>query len=107
MVDGAVPKFRDDSGCESYLSKDHPRLGRLKVVAMFVLVDHEHLGMIPEFLVRKFWPNDAVDMTGRHLFRPLTFLARTRRRPSPAAMWRLRQRSKPLRDLLSNLPDEL
>lgn len=106
VVGGAVPKFRGDPGRESYLSKDYPRLGRLKVVVMFVLVGHEHLGMVPEFLVRKYWPDDAVDMSGRFQFRPLTFPARARR-PSPAAMWRLGQRSKPLRDLLNDLPDEL
>lgn len=106
VVNGAVPKFMGDPKCEPYTAKEHPQLGKLKTVVMFTLVGHEHLGMIPEFLVRKCWPDDAVDMSGRFQFQPLTFLTR-RRRPSPAAMRRLRKRSEPLRDLLNDLPDEL
>ncbi len=106
VVGGIVPKFMGDPKCEPYTAKEYPRLEKLKTVVMFTLVDHEHLGMIPEFLVRERWPDDAVDMSGRFQFRSLTFLTRARR-PSPAAMRRLRKRSEPLRDLLSNLPDEL
>ena len=106
MVGGAVPKFMGDPKCEPYTSKEYPRLRNLKTVTMFTLVGHEHLGMVPEFLVRKHWLDDAVDMSGRFQFRPLTFLTR-RRRPSPVAMQRLRKRSEPLRALLDDLPDEL
>jgi len=106
VVGGTVPKFMGDPKCEPYTAKEYPRLGKLKTVVMFTLVDHEHLGMILEFLVRERWPDDAVDMSGRFQFWSLTFPTR-RRRPSPAAMQRLRKRSEPLRALLDDLPDEL
>lgn len=70
VVRGRVPRFVGDTD-EYYTAREYPELGRMKTVRMFALAGNEHPGLIPEFLVRRYWPG-AVDLSGQFTFNPVS-----------------------------------
>lgn len=109
VTGGRVPKFLDvpDDLNEFYTAKEYREINRLKTVRMFSLRHREHLGMLPEFLVRRLYP-DAVDLSGRVSFRPVPLPPVVKRSTNQAAaFFRRHVREAERREMLANLPDEL
>jgi hypothetical protein len=92
---------------EFYTAKEYRELGRLKTVRMFSLKHREHLGMLPEFLVRRLYP-DAVDLSGQVWFRPAPLPPVVKWATNQAAaFFRRHTKVEERKAMLANLPDEL
>lgn len=104
---GRLPKFLGE--CEDfYTARDYPELRNLTSCRMFTLAGRDRPDLLPEFLVRRLFP-DAEDFSGQVALRPVSFPPKSSKAWVVGFLRRSREQAnqRKLDELLANLPDEL
>jgi hypothetical protein len=113
---GRLPRFHDAKRgdlAQWYERADYPALKKAGRVRMFTVAGHEHLGLVPEFILRGL-KITVTDLSGQVSFSSVKAPPRDRGTSRQASvtmsLWSLLEGSekrKALSALLDDLPDEI